>query len=144
MILNRIGSRIWLVLLIIVSLFMPHGALEAGTIVVKPGRFDYFALQTPDKMTAGENFVIKVFAYDSNNNLITNFSEYDKEFKVEVSGAALVQPSVLNGACFSGGMANVLINQKKAEKVTFSIKESGGSVPVISRDFIVVPNRLDH
>ena len=145
MIPNKIELKISLILLSIVSLFFLHNNIAySGTIVIKPGQFDHFTLQAPDKIVAGENFVMKVYVYDANNNLITNFSEYGKEFKVEVSGPSTIQPSILNGKSFSGGIANILINNKKSENIIFSIKESGGTVPVISKDLFVVPNKLDH
>lgn len=145
MILNKIEFRIKLLLLFIASLILLQSQLSyAGTIVIKPGQFDHFTLQTPDKIIAGENFIIKAYVYDANNNLITNFSEYGKEFKVVVNGSATVQPSILNGKSFSGGVANILINDKKAENINFSIRESGGTVPVISADLSVAPNKLDH
>lgn len=131
---------------LIASVFMFYlsSVVSAGTVVVKPGQFDHFTLQIPDKAVAGENFVAKVSVYDANKNLITNFSETGKEFRVDVSGLAITQPAVLGASSFSGGVANIVINDKKAEKVTFSIREAGGSVPVISREILVIPNKLDH
>lgn len=132
--------------LLIASVFMLYlcSVAAAGTVIIKPGQFDHFTLQMPDKAVAGENFVIKISAYDANKNLITNFSETGKEFRVDMSGLAISQPSVLGASSFSGGVANIVINDKKAEKVTFSIREAGGSVPVISREILVLPNKLDH
>lgn len=144
MISPRPNLNIRLLLCIVSLIMLAYGSASAGTIVVKPGQFDHFTLQIPEKMIAGENFVIKAFVYDANNNLITNFSEYGKEFRVEVSGAATVHPTVLNGKSFSGGAANILVNSRKSERITFSIKESGGSVPVITRELLVAPNKLDH
>ncbi len=118
--------------------------VSAGTVVIKPGQFDHFTLQMPEKVVAGENFVIKVSVYDASKNLITNFSETGKEFRVDVSGSATSQPSVMGASSFSGGVASIVLNDKKAEKITFSIKEAGGSVPVITREIVVTPNRLDH
>ncbi|GAB4482296.1 MAG: hypothetical protein OHK006_00330 [Thermodesulfovibrionales bacterium] len=115
-----------------------------GTIVVKPGQFDHFAIQVPDRAVAGENLVIRVQAYDANKNLITNFAETGKEFKVEVSGSATAQPAVIGQAAFAGGVANITINDRKAEKIVFSLRESGGTVPVVSRDIVFQPNKLDH
>lgn len=132
--------------LLIAAVFMVYlcSVVYAGTVVVKPGQFDHFTLQMPDKAVAGENFVVKVSVYDTNKNLITNFSETGKEFRVDVSGLAITQPSVLGAASFAGGIANIVINDKKAEKVTFSIREAGASVPVITREILVIPNKLDH
>lgn len=132
--------------LLIASVFMLYlcSVAVAGTVIIKPGQFDHFTLQMPDKAVAGENFVIKVSAYDASKNLITNFSETGKEFRVDVSGSATTLPSVLGASAFSGGLASIVVNDKKAEKITFSIREAGGSVPVITREILVVPNRLDH
>ncbi len=127
-----------------VFLFYLSSIVSAGTVVVRPGQFDHFTLQMPDKAVAGENFVVKVTAYDSNKNLITNFSETGKEFRVDVSGQAITQPSVLTAASFAGGVANIVVNDKKAERLILAIREAGGSVPVITRDILVEPNKLDH
>lgn len=116
----------------------------AGTVVVKPGQFDHFTLQIPDRIIAGENFIIKLQAYDTNNNLITNFSETGKEFRADTNGSATIQPSSLNAASFIGGTTNISINSKKAEKIIFSIRETGGTVPVIAREITILPNKLDH
>ncbi len=145
MVINKINLKSIYIILIIVSLALVNDNLSyAGTVVIKPGQFDHFTLQAPDKIIAGENFIIKAQVYDSNNNLITNFSETGKEFRVDISGSATLQPSVLSASSFAGGTANISINSKKAEKVIFSIRESGGTVPVITRELIVSPNKLDH
>ncbi|TAN43106.1 MAG: hypothetical protein EPN25_01270 [Nitrospirae bacterium] len=136
------------IIILIVSAVLLAGWLpvpvQAGTVVVKPGQFDHFSLQLPDKSIAGENFIVRVQAFDLNNNLITNFIESGKEFKIDVSGSAAVQPSTLNASSFSGGAANISVNCKKAERLIISIRESGGTVPVISRELIVSPNKLEH
>jgi hypothetical protein len=124
------------------ALFPSH--TTAGTVVVKPGRFDHFTMQMPARVIAGEDFIIKVQVYDVNDNLITNFSEIGKEFTAHVDGSAVIQPSTLTARAFTGGSANITINSKKAEKVIFSLRESGGTVPIISREIDVVPNKLDH
>lgn len=116
----------------------------ARTVIVKPGGFDHFVLQIPERIIAGENFVIRVQVYDSHNNLITNFPESGKEFKVVMTGSANVQPSYLGSASFSGGVVNVTVTDKKAEVITFSIYEEGGTVPVISKGIIISPNKLDY
>ena len=134
-------SRSLFIILLNLCLF---GVALAGTVIIKPGQFDHFTLQLPDRSVAGENFVIRASVYDSNNNLITNFAESGKDFRIDVTGSATVQPSVLTSSSFSGGIANVLVNNKKAEKIVFSIRESGGTVPVISKEIIISPNKLDH
>ncbi len=116
----------------------------AGTVIVKPGRFDHFIIQVPERIIAGESFVIKAQVYDSHNNVITNFPEAGKEFRIAVSGSASVQPSHLGPTSFPGGVTNITVTDKKAEAIVFSIYEVGGTVPVISREMVALPNKLDH
>ncbi len=145
MIENKTYKKCLLIFLIVICLsFIKVNHSDAGTVIVKPGKFDHFSLQMPDKIIAGENVIIKVQVYDSNNNLITNFSEYGKEFRIETNGSLSIQPSILNASSFPGGSSNITINGKKAEKIIFSIRESGGTVPVISREITILPNKLDH
>lgn len=141
---RKIGVRTRFLILSMFFTFLSCSLALAGTVVIKPGKFDHFTLQMPDRAVAGENFVVKVSVYDANKNLITNFSETGKEFRVDANGTATVQPSLLGASAFSGGIANILVNNKKAEKISFSIREAGGTVPVISRDIVIIPNKLDH
>ncbi len=141
---KKASEKYSVLLIASVLLLYLFSLVSAGTVVIKPGQFDHFTLQMPEKAVAGENFVVKVSVYDASKNLITNFSETGKEFRVEVSGSASSQPSVLGATSFSGGVASIVFNDKKAEKITFSIKEAGGSVPVITREILIIPNRLDH
>ena len=133
------------ILLLVFLFFLFTVSLSfAGTVIVKPGRFDHFIVEFPERTVAGEGFVIKAFAYDMNNNLITNFSEGGKEFKVNVSGSATVHPSHLSAASFPGGIAHVTVTDRKAEKIVFSIYPAEGSIPAYSREIVVLPNKLDH
>ena len=145
MIIDKINLKSIYIILFIASLALANIDFSyAGTVVITPGQFDHFTLQIPDKIIAGDNFIIKAQVYDSNKNLITNFSQSGKEFRVDISGSATLQPSVLSASSFAGGTANISVNSKKAEKVIFSIRESGGTVPVITRELMVLPNKLDH
>lgn len=141
---RQTSTKVAMFLLAVCFTFFLSSVSGAGTIVVKPGQFDHFTLQAPERIIAGETFVIKVQGYDSNKNLITNFSERGKEFKNSINSACTIQPSALTAASFSGGSASISINCKKAEKVTFLITESGGTVPIISKELLVLPNKLDH
>ena len=60
------------------------------------------------KVRAGEGVIVKLQAYDMHDNLITNFAETGKEFKVSVSGSAQAQPSILKAASFMGAAQALL------------------------------------
>jgi hypothetical protein len=133
-------------ILSVISLFtlFSLSASYAGMVLVKPGKFDHFTLLVPERIVAGESFVIRARVYDSNNNLIMNFSELGKEFKLAVTGSANAQPSHLGLTSFPGGVTNITVTDKKAETILFSIYEVGGTVPVISKELVISPNKLDH
>lgn len=133
-------------IILLISLFIAFttSLTFAGTVLVKPGRFDHFVLQVPERIIAGENTIIKVMVYDAHDNIITNFAESGREFRIGVTGSAFVQPLRLGPSNFPGGVANITFMNKRAETVVLSIYEEGGTVPLISRDIVVLPNKLDH
>lgn len=133
-----------IILLITLFIALTTSLTFAGTVLVKPGRFDHFVLQVPERIIAGENTIIKVMVYDAHDNIITNFAESGREFRIGVTGSALVQPSRLGPSSFPGGVANITFMNKRAENVVFSIYEEGGTIPLISKDIVVLPNKLDH
>lgn len=131
-------------LLVVLFIFAASNVSHSGNIIVKPGSFDHFAVQVPEKVRAGEGVIVRLQAYDMHDNLITNFAETGKEFKVLVSGSTQSQPSILKAASFMGGSAGITITGKKAETVILSIFETGGTVPVVTKEITILPNKLDH
>lgn len=129
---------------LVIGLLMFSGFAYSGSIMVKPGNFDHFAIQLPDRVKAGESFMVRLQVYDAHNNLISNFEETGKDFRVAVSGSAQVQPSILKAVSFAAGNASISITNKKAETITLSIFEVGGTVPVLTKDITILPNKLDH
>jgi len=137
-------KRLLLAPLVILFVLAASNASHSGNIIVKPGGFDHFAVQLPEKVRAGEGFIVRLQAYDMHDNLITNFAETGKEFKVLVSGSAQAQPSILKAAAFMGGSAGITVTGEKAGAVMLSIFESGGTVPVVTKEITILPNKLDH
>lgn len=128
----------------VLLVFAASSVSHSGNIIVKPGGFDHFAVQLPEKVRAGEGVIVKLQAYDMHDNLITNFAETGKEFKVSVSGSAKVQPAILKAALFMGGSAGITVTGNKAEVVVLSIFEAGGTVPIVTKEVAIQPNKLDH
>jgi len=139
-----IRKGLFLPLLAIIYALIGISASYGGNIMVSPGKFDHFAVQLPEKVRAGEGFMVKLYAYDAHDNLITNFAETGKDFKILISGSAQAQPSMLKASAFVGGAAGISITGKKAESITLSVFESGGTVPVMTKDVTILPNKLDH
>lgn len=133
-----------IILLISLFIILTISISFAGTVIVKPGKFDHFVFQIPERIIAGENVVIKLMIYDAHDNIITNFAESGREFRVGITGSALVQPIRLGPDSFPGGVANITFVDKRAENIVLSIYEEGGTIPLISREITVLPNKLDH
>lgn len=129
---------------LIIGLLMFSDLANCGSITVKPGNFDHFTLQLPERIKAGEVFIVRLQVYDAHNNLISNFEETGKDFRVAVSGSAQVQPSILKAVSFAAGNASIGIIGKKAETITLSIFEAGATVPVLTKEITILPNKLDH
>jgi hypothetical protein len=115
----------------------------AGTIVVKPGKLDHFAITAPETAVAGESFLVRVDPYDSNGNLITEAQAKGGSFTVRVSGGAKADPDRIRPTDFAGGIT-VRVTDKVAEIVELSIIESGAAMPLASVQVPVYPNKLDH
>ncbi len=133
-----------LILSLFCLFFSGYHDLKAATITVKPGKFSHFTVQIPPAPVAGENIVVRLYSYDMYNNLITDFNETGREFEIRVSGNAKAEPKVLSPSNFLGGSAAINIRDKKAETITFSVLETGGSLPILSKEIIIKPNRLDN
>lgn len=119
-------------------------ASYGGDITVSPGKFDHFTMQLPEKAIAGEEVIVKIEAFDMYDNLITNFAETGKDFKVAITGSAHAQPAILRAVSFTRGTAGITIMNKKTETITLSLYETGVSSPIVTKDIKISPNRLDH
>jgi hypothetical protein len=115
----------------------------AGTIVVKPGKLDHFALTAPESAVAGESFLVRVDPYDSNGNLITSAQPKGSSFTVKVSGGAEAIPDRIRPGDFAGGFT-VRVTDKVAEVVELAIIEAGAATPLATVQVPVYPNKLDH
>jgi hypothetical protein len=114
-----------------------------GSIVVKPGKLDHFEVSVITPPVAGEYFLVKLEAYDSWGNFITEYTGPGDGFTISVSGEATVTPSTIRARDFSGGTVVKIVNEK-AEEIELSILEEGGSVPITTFRVVVRPNKLDH
>jgi len=133
-----------LFLILFFFLLLEYDEPRAATITVKPGKFSHFTIQIPPAPIAGENFIVRLQSYDMYNNLITDFNETGREFEIKVSGNAQAEPKILKPSSFLGGSTAINIRDKKAEVITFSVLEIGGTIPILSKEITIRPNKLDN
>lgn len=143
---NMIQSRRGVFLLALSALLVLAGVIPfnaaAGEIKIKPGKFSHFNITLPDKITTGESVQITIQAVDSLNNLIANFNESGKEFQINVSGSAVVAPGNFKSSSFVNGAFSFALSDKTVEIVTIAIREIYKPIPVLTKDLVVVPNKL--
>jgi hypothetical protein len=132
---------IFLQLLITLTIVAPSFSL-AGEILINPGKFDHFNIKLPEKIVAGEETTLSLQAVDAFNNVLFNFGDNEREFKIWVTGSAEVKPTSFKSSSFSNGALIVTLSDKVAESLTFAIRESGSPIPIVSKDLTVFPNKL--
>lgn len=132
---------IFMQLLAVLTISVPLSAYS-GEIMVKPGKFDHFNISMPDRVIAGEDVAIMLQAVDSFNNPIINFGETEREFHVFTSGAAALKNTSFKSSAFASGIFTIVMSDKVAETVNLSIREVGSPLPVLTKDLVIVPNKL--
>lgn len=114
----------------------------SGEIKVSHGNFDHFNIYMPETIIAGENLTFKLQAVDSLNNSILSFGE-PKKFTISIAGSATVTPASFDSSSFAEGSLMLIFNDKTAENGNLSITESGNPIPILSKEFSVLPGKLD-
>jgi hypothetical protein len=113
-----------------------------GDIVVKPGKFDHFTLTMPETLVAGDEVAIRLEAVDAFNNILSNFSETEREFQSTTTGSAVIKPASFKASSFANGALTITFLDRAAEPISISIRESGSPLPILSRDLAVLPAKL--
>lgn len=140
---TRGGVRFLIFLQLIIAIIAAPSLVHSGEIVIKPGKFDHFNISMPERIVAGEDVSIRLQAVDAFNNIITNFGETGKEFHATVSGSASVSPATFKSISFVNGTLTINISDKVAETINLSVKEIGIPIPILSKDLIITPNKLN-
>ncbi|MGD0282541.1 MAG: hypothetical protein ABSB95_09285 [Dissulfurispiraceae bacterium] len=132
---------IFLQLLITLAIVAPPFSF-AGEILIKPGKFDHFNISLPEAIVAGQEATVSLQAVDAFNNVLFNFGDSEREFKIWVTGSAMVNPTSFKSSVFANGLFVITLSDKTAETFTLSVRESGSPIPILSKDLSVSPNKL--
>lgn len=114
----------------------------SGEIRVSHGNFDHFNIYMPATIIAGEDLAVRLQAVDNLNNSILSFGE-PKKFTISIAGSATVTPASFDSSSFAEGSLMLIVNDKAAENGTLSVTESGNPIPILSKEFSVLPGKLD-
>jgi hypothetical protein len=135
-------SRRLLSILTIIAIIAAYAVSYAGEIRVRPGKFDRFVVLSPDRVTAGDNAEITIWAVDTFGNIIKDFNKTDKEFRLSATGSATINPSVFKSAAFADGELTMVMKDTVSETVTLSLYEGNLSIPLLNKSIIISPAAL--
>lgn len=139
---KRMGRASTLCYLLIMSLaLLIASPAFSGEITIKPGKFDHFNINLPERIIAGEKVSVTLQAVDSLNNLIGDFGTGGREFQISVSGSASVEPASLKSMSFENGIAAFFMKDKVVEAVTLTVHENGKPIPVLTRELFITPGK---
>ncbi|WP_028844953.1 hypothetical protein [Thermodesulfovibrio thiophilus] len=113
-----------------------------GEIIAKPGTFDHFQLDTPDKFIAGSEYKIFIYALDAFGNSVSMPSESPKEYKLAVSGFATITPSQFKSSEITQSGLAIKFKDERAEDVLLTLYEINSPFPILEKRIKILPAQL--
>ena len=107
---------------------------RSNLIKIKNSSPEQFVVTTPDEITAGDEFNIKIEIYDRYKNPVKNFNVIGGNVRLSASGTGLLSPNIVSFQSFVEGIANVKVVYDKAE--SFIISADMVSPKVYEKDSI--------
>lgn len=104
-----------------------------GEIIAKPGTFDHYQIDAPDVFIAGNEYKIFIYALDAFGNPVTMPSESLKEYKITVTGSAVIFPDHFKANEITISGLAVKFKDEKAEEVKISLYEVNSPFPVTEK-----------
>ncbi|HEA47521.1 MAG TPA: hypothetical protein ENH97_03860 [bacterium] len=104
-----------------------EGGKAGGTssfLTIQPGAFHHFLLSSAPSARAGESFEAIITAYDSFENVVTDYGATGKGVFLSVTGSGKLNPSQIPASQFADGVAKIRLSYDRAEPITISAKES--------------------
>lgn len=117
-----------------------------GEIIAKPGTFDHYQIDAPDVFIAGNEYKIFIYALDAFGNPVAMPSESHKEYKITVTGSAVIFPDHFKANEITISGLAVKFKDEKAEEVKISLYEVNSPFPVTEKRIKILPaeiNKLD-
>ncbi len=111
-----------------------------GEIVAKPGTFDHFQIETPDKLIAGEESIIILYAVDIFGNPLNMPADSSKNYKIIASGSAKILPEQFKSNEITQSGLKIKILAEKAEDIILHLYEEGKAFPVLEKKIKIIPN----
>lgn len=98
------------------------GKQSESKVTVESGKVNRFLVAAPSGITAGQNFSLRIEAYDIFGNLATDYSSKNKGVEITM-GTGKVVPSIIPASGFVGGIASVEATCTKAQAGAISVMD---------------------
>lgn len=129
---------------IIFLLFFYCISLTHAEIIAKPGTFDHFQFDVPDVLTAGNEYKIFIIAFDAFGNPVTMPAESLKEYKLTVTGSAMISPFQFKSSEITQSGLAIKFKDEKAEEVVISLYEINSPFPIIEKKIKILPAEISN
>lgn len=143
---GKMGNKIlrvscWLNFIVFLLFFYSISLIHAE-IIAKPGTFDHFQIDAPDVFKAGSEYKIFIVAVDAFGNHVTMPAESLKEYKLTVTGSAVISPSQFKSNEITQSGLAIKFKDEKAEEVVLSLYEINSPFPVIEKKIKILPAEI--
>lgn len=113
-----------------------------GEIRAKPGAFDRFRIDIPDRIKVGADYEITVIALDVFDNPIDMPKESLREFRVVTTGSAKLSPTRFVANEITQRGFRIKLRNDRAEEFTVSIYEVNKLTPIFEKKVRSIPDSL--
>jgi len=93
---------------------------RSNLIKIKNSFPEQFVVVSPNEITAGDEFNIKIEIYDRYKNPVKNFNVIGGNVRLSASGTGILSPNIVSFQSFVEGLANVKVVYDKAESFIIS------------------------
>lgn len=93
---------------------------KSNLIKIKNSSPEQFVIVSPNEITAGDEFNIKIEIYDRYKNPVKNFNVIGGNVRLSASGTGILSPNIVSFQSFVEGIANVKVVYDKAESFIIS------------------------
>ena len=91
-------------------------------VVVRHGKVNYFLVEAPSTVIAGQNFHLRIESYDAYGNLVTNYNSQNKGVEIAIR-TGKISPNIIPSSIFTNGIASVEVMCAKTQSSAISVMD---------------------
>lgn len=132
-----ISILIFIGILLYSSVSVP--GVQAAT--VEPGSPSTLDVKAPESSRAGATFPVTITVRDDQGNVVTNYSNLDREIILRTTGSGELSRSMVDSEQFENGRVTVNFQYNRAEKMQILAREEGNVAAGQSREITIRPGQ---